>query len=103
MARRHTQTRVISFVRGTISPEARQEVAERFSAALASGLPPAIEQTYLLTGDGDAVAILTVWRDRAALETMMASGEEPFARRLIREAGGQPMVEFLDVAVASGG
>jgi hypothetical protein len=28
---------------------------------------------------------------------MLASGEEPFARRLIREAGGTPDVQIYDI------
>lgn len=32
---------------------------------------------------------------------MVATGEEPFARRLIREAGGEPTAEFFDVLESS--
>jgi len=34
---------------------------------------------------------------------MVASSEEPLARRLIREAGGVPRAEFFNVVAASGG
>jgi hypothetical protein len=34
---------------------------------------------------------------------MRGSGQEPLAHRLIREAGGSPTVEVLEVAAASQG
>ncbi len=50
---------------------------------------------------------LSVWHRRADLEAMLASGEEPFARRLIRGAGGTPDVRIYDIvhraATTSGG
>ena len=47
------------------------------------------------------VAIVSVWRDRADLDAMLKSGEEPFARRLIREADAEPRAEFFDIRASS--
>jgi hypothetical protein len=94
-------TMVMSVVRGSVEPARLDEIRLPYESAITAGLPPAIVATYLLTEPNRDVAIATVWRDRAALEAMVASGEEPLARRLIREAGGEPKAEFLDVIAAS--
>lgn len=94
-------SQVVSMVRGMVEPGRLDEVLLPYQAALAEGLPAAIVDTYLgRTVDG-SVVILTVWRDRSDLEAMRASDEEPFARKLIREAGGEPTAEFLDVLAST--
>lgn len=45
------------------------------------------------------MAILSVWHRRADLDAMLASGEEPFARRLIHSAGGTPQVAIYEIVV----
>ena len=92
---------VLSLVRGTVAGERLHEVTDPYRAALGGDPPPAIAATYLLTGIDGSVAIATFWHDRADLDAMIATGEEPFARRLIREAGGAPTAEFFDVAAAA--
>ena len=91
----------LSIVRGEVDPSRLEALVAAYVAGIRAGTPPAIVATYLATGDGTSVAILTLWRDRSDLQAMATSGEEPFARRLIREAGGEPVVEFLDVAGSS--
>ena len=93
---------VLSIVGATIAPERHAEVVEPYRAALASGLPSGIRQTFLLVGDAGELAIATVWESREALEAMRSSGEEPFARRLLREAGGDPEARFFEIAAESG-
>lgn len=39
---------VVTLVRGVVSPERLQEVREPYRAGVAAGLPPEIEQTFLL-------------------------------------------------------
>lgn len=90
---------VLTFVSATIAPERREEVVRRFSEAVAAGLPPELRQTFLLVGDEGTVAIASVWLRREDLDAMLASGEEPFARRVLREAGGSPEARFFDVEV----
>ena len=51
----------------------------------------------MLIQDGDEMSIVTVWTRREDLEATIASNEEPFARRLIRQAGGTPSVRIFEV------
>jgi hypothetical protein len=91
----------LSLVRGTISPERLEEIAAPYRAATARGLPSTMAATYLLSDASGTVAIATIWHDRADLDAMIASNDEPFARRLIRQAGGDPQAEFFDVVATS--
>lgn len=61
--------------------------------------PPDRDETFLLTGDAGQVTTLSVWRRRADLDAMRASGEEPFARRLIRSAGATPEVSIYEIVI----
>src|SRR5688572_4676280 len=90
---------VLSFVSARVSADRRDEVIRPYSEAIAGGLPPAIRQTFLLVGEDETMAIATVWSSREDLDAMLASGEEPFARRLLREAGGNPKAKFFDIQV----
>jgi len=94
-------SRVISIVTGRISDDQRGAVIDRYTATVGAGVPPGIERTFLVSGPDGTMSVLTVWRDRRDLEAMRASGEEPFARRLLREAGGDPQGQFLDVLATS--
>lgn len=87
---------VVTVVSGRVPAERQESVANRYREELARGLPPGIVQTMLYRAD-DELSILTVWRTREDLEAMIAVGDEPFARRLIREAGGAPVVRVLDL------
>jgi hypothetical protein len=88
---------ILSFVRGVVPAAAVGDVVERYRAGLADERPEGLEASWLLRGADGTVAVATLWRDPAALDALRASGEEPFARRLIREAGGSPSAEFFDV------
>ena len=90
--------RFLSLVSAKIASERQAEVAGRYRKAVEAGLPAGIRQTFLLVGDDDTLAIATVWDSRQALDAMLASGEEPSARRALREAGGDPDVAFFDIA-----
>lgn len=87
---------VVTWVRGTVSPGRQLGVLEPYRAGIEAGLPPHLSHTMLLR-DGDELSIVTTWRRREDLEAYLASGEEPFARRLIREAGGEPQVRVFDL------
>ncbi len=87
---------VITWVRGRVAPDRQAEVLGSYRAAIAAGLPPDIDQTMLIH-EGDELSIVTVWPRREDLDAMLASGAEPFARRLIREAGGEPTVRVFDL------
>jgi hypothetical protein len=92
---------VLTFVSSRIPPERREEVIRPFAEAVRDGLPPTIRQTFLVVGD-DTVAIASVWHQREDLDALLASGEEPFARRVLREAGGDPEARFFEIRVEGG-
>jgi len=87
-------------VSAKIAPEPVPDVTGPFSAAVRSGMPER-RQTTLLRGDRDIWRIVTVWRSREDLDAYLASVEEPFARRLFREAGGKPEVDIFEVVLDS--
>jgi heme-degrading monooxygenase HmoA len=89
---------VLSFVSARISPERRDDVTGPYSAMVSQGLPAGIRQTFLLVGEDDTMAIATVWNSREDLDAMRSSGEEPFARRVLRQAGGEPEARFFEIA-----
>lgn len=93
---------VVTLVTGVVSEERLDDLAEEYRAGVAAGLPPAIQETFLVEADGGRVGILTIWRRRSELEAMLATGEEPFARRLIRTAGGTPEVTLYRVREHAG-
>jgi heme-degrading monooxygenase HmoA len=88
---------VLSFVSASVSADRRDEVIRPYSDAVSGDLGPGIRQTFLLVGDDDTMAIATVWKSREDLDSYIASVEEPLARRLLREAGGEPQVRFFDI------
>ena len=88
---------IVTLVTGTVEPDRVHEVADPYRESLAVGPPDFLEETFLLRPDAGELAILSVWHRRADLDAMLASGEEPFARRLIREAGGTPEATFFEV------
>jgi hypothetical protein len=94
---------VVTMVSGTIDPDRSDEVLGTYREALRDGPPPDIAETFLLREEGDRLSVLSVWHRRADLEAMLASGEEPFARRLIRGAGGTPEVRILEILHHAGG
>ena len=90
---------VLSFVRGSVSADRRDEVIRPYTDAVAGDLGPGVRQTFLLLGEDDTMAIATVWNSREDLDSYIASVEEPLARRILREAGGEPQVMFFDIQV----
>ncbi|MGH2489739.1 MAG: hypothetical protein ACRDFR_09015 [Candidatus Limnocylindria bacterium] len=88
---------VVTLVTGRIPAERVDEVTDPYRQALKDGPPPTLEETFLLRHEGEEIGILSVWRRCIDLDDMLASGEEPFARRLIREAGGTPEVKIYEI------
>ena len=87
---------MVTWVSGRVAAERQDEVSGPYAAGIAGGLPPGIDLTMLIR-DGDEMGIVTVWARREDLDAMIASNEEPFARRLIREAGGTPSVRVFEL------
>ena len=91
---------VVSMVSARIAPERVTDVIERFGAALRAGMPER-QHVSLLRGDGGLMRVVTVWRSREHLDRYLASGEKPFARRLLEDAGGEPIAEILEPVMDS--
>jgi hypothetical protein len=92
---------VVTVVSGIIEPERANEVIATYSEALKDGPPPFLEETFLVKGQDGEMAIISVWHRRADLDALLASGEEPFARRLIRTAGGSPEARIYEIVTRS--
>lgn len=88
--------RFVTMVSGHVPVDRRADVVREYEAAVAEGLPPAIEMTFLLEGAGE-IAVVTVWRSREDVSQLRASGNEPFALSLLRKAGASPNVRIFDV------
>jgi heme-degrading monooxygenase HmoA len=93
-------TTVVSMVTASIAPHRVAEVIGPFSEAIRAGMPER-RQTTLLRGEGDTWCIVTVWSSRDDPEAYLASVDEPFARRLLRLAGGDPTAEVFEVVLDS--
>jgi hypothetical protein len=94
-------TSVVTMVTAWIAPEREAEVTGPFREAVRAGMPER-RHTSLLRGDDGWWCVATTWASRAALHAYLASTEEPFARRLFRNAGGTPEVMVFDVVADSG-
>jgi hypothetical protein len=92
----------LSLVSAVIAPERHAEIIEAYHGIVEADLPPVIRETVLLVSDDGTVAIATVWTSREALEAVRHGPEEPFARRVLREAGGDPTAQFFDIAAEAG-
>ena len=90
---------VITLVTGDIPTHRVVALEEAYRELVRSGLGPALEDTFLVKAAGDRVGILSLWHRRADLDALLASGEEPPARRLIRTHGGDPAVTIWEVVI----
>jgi hypothetical protein len=88
---------VMSIVGAKIAPDRHEDVRRAYIEMVGRGLPPAIRETFLLSAKDGTMAIATVWASQEDLDVVRSSPEEPFARRVLREAGGNPRAEFFDV------
>lgn len=63
-------------------------------------LEPGIVQTWLVksASNPDVWRIQTLWRDRAALQAMRATGQTPKGILFFRAAGAEPALSLWEVA-----
>jgi hypothetical protein len=88
---------VMSFVGARIEPERQEEVRRSYVEMVGRDLPSAIRETFLLAAEDGTMAVATVWRSREDLDVVRSAPDEPFARRVLREAGGDPKAEFFEI------
>ena len=91
---------VVSRVSANIAPERVDDVVERFGAAVRAGMPER-RHTSLLRGEGGLMRIVTVWRSRDYLDRYLASVDKPFAVGLLESAGGDTVVDVLELVMDS--
>ena len=93
---------IATFVTAQIRVERVAGLETDFRELLRAGGQPGMpgpEKSFLLRTGEDRVAILSLWASRADVDALLASGEEPPARRLIRAHGGTPEVTLWEVVV----
>jgi heme-degrading monooxygenase HmoA len=93
--------RVLTVVSAAVNPEQEEHLAMAYQAVLDADVPDGILASALLRGDGNQWQIITLWRDRAALDAMSAhmrvNPELPAAPRVFREVGAEPTLAVFDV------
>jgi hypothetical protein len=93
---------VVTMVSARIADDRAGSLVAAFSRAVRAGLPEQRRQTSLLRGRDGEWRIVTVWSSREDLDAYLSTVDEPFALRLLREAGGTGSVDVFEVAAASG-
>lgn len=88
---------VLTIVAADVPDGRAADLQAAYEALVGTGLPDGLIETSLLHGNGAEWMIASRWRDRAALEAMRSSGEQPAALRLFAEVGAVPRVEVFDV------
>ena len=91
---------VMTMVSAHIAPERVDDVISQFGAAVRTGMPER-RHVSLLRGNGDLIRIVTVWRNRDDLERYLTTADRPFAVTLLKNAGGEPVVDVLEVVLDS--
>jgi hypothetical protein len=76
------------------------EVIAEFAAAMRRGMPER-RHTSLYRGEGGLMRIVTVWRSREDLDRYLASVDRPFACRVLEDAGGQTVIDVLELVMDS--
>ncbi len=94
---------ILTMVTAEVDESRAPELIAAYRTLLAEGLPDGLLETRLL-GDGQGHwAIHSLWRDRAALDAMRASGEPPAAPTLFRRFSAEPALTVMPVLAESAG
>ncbi|MBC9731461.1 hypothetical protein [Streptomyces sp. TRM68367] len=90
---------ILTEVSAVVPTEREADLVAAYRELVAHPLPDGLIRTELLSGQDGRWRIQTLWRDRAALETMRAAPDGPAAPRLFREVGADPELALFDVKV----
>jgi Antibiotic biosynthesis monooxygenase len=90
---------VMTILEARVAPEKWGALEQAYREGIVR-LDAGITQTFLVHSSADLALwrILTVWRNREALEDMRRSGETPRGVNMFRAAGAEPILSVLDVA-----
>jgi heme-degrading monooxygenase HmoA len=88
----------MTVLRAHVDP-ARQADLERTYQEAVTDLPPGISQTFLVrdTRSSSVFQIITVWRSRADLNAMKASGDTPKGVQMFQSVGAAPELSLFEV------
>ena len=90
---------VITILEGHVVPEKAKLLKASFASATRN-LDPGIVETFLMSDVKDSATwrIVTVWKDRPALDAMRASGQPPRGVVMFKEVGVDPVLSIWEVA-----
>jgi hypothetical protein len=91
---------VLTVLEARVPGDRASDLLRAFEETRASALPPFIVRSFLVRSveDPDVWRIMTVFRSRADLEAMRASGQTPRAVEMFRAAGAEPAFSLFTVA-----
>ncbi len=92
---------VLTVVTATVEPSREAELVDGFRRLLSDPLPNGVLRTELLRGREGAWRVETLWRDRAALESVRTSGRPPAALELFRAVGADHTHDVFSVAAGA--
>jgi hypothetical protein len=92
---------ILTVVSGTVEPDREDDLTAAYRRVLAGVIPDGLLASALLRGDGHRWQISTLWRDRAALDAMLAamrvSVDVPSAPQVFRAVGADPTLTVFEV------
>ncbi len=90
---------IMTILEAHVASDKQAALQTAFENAIAQ-LDAGIEQTFLTRSNADPTLwrIITVWRDREALDAMRSSGQTPRGVLIFREAGAEPSLSVYGIA-----
>jgi len=92
---------LLTVVTATVEASREAELVDGFRRLLAEPLPDGVIRTELLRGRDGTWRVETLWRDRAALESVRTGGESPAALELFRSVGADHEHDVFFVAAGA--
>jgi quinol monooxygenase YgiN len=90
---------VMTMLEAQVAPERWEALRASYDTRARLPESGAIVESFLIQGADDAGTwrIVTVWRDRDALDAMRSSGETPAGVLVFRDAGADPRLTVFNV------
>jgi hypothetical protein len=90
---------VMTMLEAQVAPERWEALRASYDTRARLPESGAIVESFLIQGADDAGSwrIVTVWRDRDALDAMRSSGETPAGVLVFRDAGAEPRLTVFNV------
>lgn len=90
---------VMTMLEAQVAPERWEALRASYDTRARLPESGAIVESFLIQGADDAGTwrIVTVWRDRDALDAMRGSGETPAGVLIFRDAGAEPRLTIFNV------